>query len=75
MDAVFGRVVHPMILPFYEEIPIDDVAASRLLLSRKVLPNLMSSGIAAGKTSTSGSAVPLGWLRASSRRGFLLPVG
>ncbi len=25
MDAVFGRVVHPMILPFYEEIPIDDV--------------------------------------------------
>ena len=25
MDAVFGRVVHPMILPFYEEIPLDDV--------------------------------------------------
>ncbi len=25
MDAVFGRVVHPMILPFYEEVPIDDV--------------------------------------------------
>ena len=25
MDSVFGRVVHPMILPFYEEVPIDDV--------------------------------------------------
>ena len=25
MDAVFGRIVHPMILPFYEEVPIDDV--------------------------------------------------
>ena len=24
MDSVFGRVVHPMILPFYEEVPIDD---------------------------------------------------
>jgi len=24
MDTVFGRYVHPMILPFYEEIPIDD---------------------------------------------------
>ena len=30
MDAVFGRKVHPMILPFYEEVPIDrgEVAAS-----------------------------------------------
>ena len=25
MDSVFGRVVHPMILPFYEEVPVDDV--------------------------------------------------
>ena len=24
MDAVFGRKVHPMILPFYEEVQIDD---------------------------------------------------
>ena len=24
MDTVFGRKVHPMILPFYEEIPVDD---------------------------------------------------
>ena len=24
MDAVFGRKVHPMILPFYEEIQVDD---------------------------------------------------
>jgi predicted HTH transcriptional regulator len=24
MDTVFGRTVHPMILPFYEEIQIDD---------------------------------------------------
>ena len=23
MDAVFGRLVHPMILPFYEEVPVD----------------------------------------------------
>ena len=25
MDSVFGRIVHPMILPFYEEVPVDDV--------------------------------------------------
>ena len=24
MDTVFGRIVHPMILPFYEEIRVDD---------------------------------------------------
>ncbi len=24
MDTVFGRTVHPMILPFYEEIQVDD---------------------------------------------------
>ena len=24
MDAVFGQAVHPMMLPFYEEVPIDD---------------------------------------------------
>ena len=24
MDTVFGQMVHPMILPFYEEVPIDD---------------------------------------------------
>ena len=24
MDSVFGRLVHPMILPFYEEVPVDD---------------------------------------------------
>ena len=25
MDSIFGRIVHPMILPFYEEVPVDDV--------------------------------------------------
>ena len=25
MDSVFGRIVHPMILPFYEEVPVDAV--------------------------------------------------
>ena len=24
MDSVFGRIVHPMILPFYEEVPVED---------------------------------------------------
>lgn len=24
MDAVFGRYVHPMIIPFYEEVQIDE---------------------------------------------------
>ena len=24
MDTVFGRTVHPMILPFYEEVQVDD---------------------------------------------------
>jgi ATP-dependent DNA helicase RecG len=24
MDAVFGRYVHPLILPFYEELVLDD---------------------------------------------------
>jgi len=24
MDTVFGRYVHPMIIPFYEEVPVDD---------------------------------------------------
>lgn len=26
MDSVFGQIVHPMILPFYEEVPVDDDA-------------------------------------------------
>ncbi|MCY3844505.1 MAG: putative DNA binding domain-containing protein [Acidobacteria bacterium] len=24
MDSVFGQLVHPMMLPFYEEVPVDD---------------------------------------------------
>ena len=75
MDSVFGRVVHPMILPFYEEVPIDDVRRVAVITVRKVPPNPMSCGIAAGKIFTYGSAVRLGWPRASSKRGFSLPVG
>ena len=30
MDAVFGQAVHPMMLPFYEEVPIDDTIVGDL---------------------------------------------
>ena len=33
VDAVFGRKVHPLILPFYEEIQVDDEGRVAVLRS------------------------------------------
>ena len=39
MDAVFGQAVHPMMLPFYEEVPIDD--ARRVAgVRNKIIPSM-----------------------------------
>ena len=64
-----------MILPFYEEIPLDDVRRVAVVTVTQGATKPYVVRYRGGKTSTSGSAVLLGWLRASSRRGFLLPVG
>ena len=47
MDAVFGRKVHPMILPFYEEIQVDD--------QRRVAVVTLTQGTAQGQFFLAGS--------------------
>ena len=69
MDTVFGHMVHPLLLPFYEEVPVapDRRVAVVTVTQGPVKPYVVRQR--AARTSTCASAAPRGWPPGSSRRG------
>ncbi|WP_295582287.1 helix-turn-helix domain-containing protein [uncultured Lamprocystis sp.] len=67
MDTVFGRTVHPQLLPYYEEVRLDDGQRVAVVT---VLPGTAKPYVVPHhlRIFISASAVPRNWRPASNRR-------
>ena len=75
MDAVFGQTVHPLILPFYEEVASTRSVGLPLSQSPRASRSLMWFATADARTSTSALAARHVGPRANSRRGCSIWAG